>query len=64
MEVMMTKAFDSAEPLGSELGAELLVAGRQSLRKDFITLQSIAPQRCYFKEKDVSDRQILMRNHI
>jgi hypothetical protein len=34
----MTKASDSAEPFGSELKAEGLVAGRQSLRKDFITI--------------------------
>jgi hypothetical protein len=34
----MTKASDSAEPFGPELKAEGLVAGRQSLRKDFITI--------------------------
>jgi hypothetical protein len=34
----MTKASDSAEPFGPELKAEGLVAGRQSLRKGFITI--------------------------
>jgi hypothetical protein len=34
----MTKASDSAEPFGSELKAEGLVAGRQSLRKDPINI--------------------------
>jgi hypothetical protein len=33
----MTKASDSAEPFGSELKAEGLVAGHQSLRKDVMT---------------------------
>jgi hypothetical protein len=37
----MTKASDSAEPFGPELKAEGLVAGRQSLRKDFITILSL-----------------------
>jgi hypothetical protein len=34
----MTKASDSAEPFGSELKAEGLVAGRQSLRKNPINI--------------------------
>jgi hypothetical protein len=33
----MTKAFDSAEPFGSELKAEGLVAGRRSHRKAIMT---------------------------
>ncbi len=33
----MTKASDSADPFGSELKAEGLVAGHQSLRKDIMT---------------------------
>jgi hypothetical protein len=33
----MTKASDSAEPFGSKLKAEGLVAGHQSLRKDIMT---------------------------